>query len=35
VVLIDRQGMIRLIDVGGDKGAPNVEPEIKKLLTEK
>jgi thiol-disulfide isomerase/thioredoxin len=36
VVLIDRQGVIRLIRVGQDKGgAEIVESEIKKLLAEK
>ena len=35
MVLIDRKGIIRLIDVGGEKGTANVESEIKKLLAEK
>jgi hypothetical protein len=35
IVLIDRQGMVRLIDVGGEKGSANVEIELKKLLAEK
>jgi AhpC/TSA family len=35
VALIDRKGMVRLIDVGGEKGAATVEAELKKLLAEK
>ena len=35
VMLIDRKGMVRLIDIGGEKGMANVEPELKKLLAEK
>lgn len=32
VVLIDRQGMVRYVDVNGDKGSGQVEAQIKKLL---
>jgi hypothetical protein len=35
VVVIDRKGLVRLIDVGGEKGAANVEGMIKKLIEEK
>jgi cytochrome oxidase Cu insertion factor (SCO1/SenC/PrrC family) len=35
VVLIDRKGIVRLIDVGGAKGSATVESELKKLLAEK
>lgn len=35
LVLIDRAGVARLIDVGGEKSSPNVESEIKKLLGAK
>lgn len=35
LVLIDRQGVIRMIDINGDKGAAGVETEMKKLLGEK
>ena len=35
VALVDRAGNVRLIDVGGEKGAAGVESELKKLLTEK
>ncbi len=34
-ILIDRQGIVRLIDLGGEKGSANVEAELKKLLAEK
>jgi peroxiredoxin len=32
LVLIDRQGIVRLVDVGSEKSRANVEAEIKKLL---
>ena len=35
LVLIDRKGMVRLIDVGGEKSSATVEAEIKKLIAEK
>jgi peroxiredoxin len=35
LVLIDRKGMVRLIDMGSEKSSANVEGEIKKLLAEK
>ena len=35
VALIDRKGMVRMIDVGGDKGAATVETMLKKLIAEK
>jgi hypothetical protein len=35
LVLIDRKGIIRLIDLGGEKSSAAVETEIKKLLAEK
>jgi hypothetical protein len=35
LVLIDRKGIVRLIDVGGEKSSATVETEIKKLLAEK
>jgi hypothetical protein len=35
VVVIDRKGIVRLIDIGGEKGAANVEAMIKKLIAEK
>jgi hypothetical protein len=35
VVVIDRKGMVRLIDVGGEKGTTTVEIMIKKLIAEK
>jgi hypothetical protein len=35
LVLIDRKGMVRMIDVNGEKNVVNVENEIKKLLAEK
>lgn len=35
LVLIDRKGMVRLIDVGGQKGAAAVGAELKKLIAEK
>jgi hypothetical protein len=35
LVLIDRKGMIRMIDLGSEKSSPLVESEIKKLLAEK
>jgi AhpC/TSA family len=35
LVLIDRKGVVRLIDLGGEKSSPVVESEIKKLLAEK
>lgn len=34
-VLIDRKGIVRAIDVGGEKTNANVENEIKKLVAEK
>ncbi len=35
LVLIDREGVIRLIDINGEKGAAGVETELKKLLEAK
>jgi peroxiredoxin len=35
LVLIDRQGMVRMIDLASDKTSAMVETEIKKLLAEK
>ncbi len=35
VVLIDRKGTVRLIEIGGEKSSPHVETELKKLLAEK
>jgi thiol-disulfide isomerase/thioredoxin len=35
LVLIDREGVVRLIEVGGQKSGTRVEDEIKKLLAEK
>lgn len=35
LVLIDRQGVVRMIDINGDKGSAGVETEMKKLLGEK
>ena len=35
LVLIDRKGMVRLIDVGGEKSSATVEADIKKLIAEK
>jgi hypothetical protein len=35
VVLIDRKGVVRLIDVGGEKTSAYVETELKKVLAEK
>lgn len=35
VVLIDRKGMVRMIDINGEKNLVNVESEIMKLLAEK
>ncbi len=35
LVLIDRQGVVRMIDINGDKGTAGVETEMKKLLGEK
>ncbi len=35
VVLIDRKGMVRVIDVGGEKTSAYVESELKKLLADK
>ena len=35
VVLIDRKGMVQMIDIGGLKGAVAVETMIKKLIEEK
>jgi AhpC/TSA family len=35
VVVIDRKGMVRLIDIGGEKGAGTVETMLKKLIAEK
>ncbi|MBI2804315.1 MAG: redoxin domain-containing protein [Planctomycetes bacterium] len=35
MVLIDRRGMVRMIEVGGEKASTGVEAEIKKLLAEK
>jgi hypothetical protein len=35
VVLIDRKGMVRLIDVAGEKTSAYVESELKKVLAEK
>ena len=35
VVLIDRKGMVRMIDIGGEKSSALVEMEIKKVLAEK
>ena len=35
LVLIDRKGMVRLIDISGGKNSGAVETEIKKLLAEK
>lgn len=35
MVLIDRKGSIRFIDINGEKGSANFEGEIKKLLGEK
>jgi peroxiredoxin len=35
VVLIDRKGIVRLIDVSGERNSTHVETEFKKLLAEK
>lgn len=35
VVVIDRKGVVRLIDTGGEKTSPYVEIELKKVLAEK
>jgi peroxiredoxin len=35
VVLIDRKGAVRMIDINGEKGSTQVEAELKKLLAEK
>ncbi|MSQ95801.1 MAG: redoxin domain-containing protein [Gemmataceae bacterium] len=35
VVLIDRKGVVRLIDVAGEKNSAQIESEIKKVLAEK
>jgi peroxiredoxin len=35
VVLIDRKGQVRMIDINGEKGIGQVELELKKLLAEK
>jgi len=35
VVLIDRKGVVRFIDINGEKNATAVEAEIKKLIAEK
>ena len=35
VVLIDRKGLVRMIDINGEKGIAQVEIELKKLLAEK
>jgi hypothetical protein len=35
LVVIDRQGMVRYIDIRGEKGIDGVQSEIKKLLAEK
>jgi peroxiredoxin len=35
MVLIDRKGMVRLIEVRAEKGVDNVHAELKKLLAEK
>ncbi len=32
-VIIDRKGVVRLIDINGEKGAANLEGELKKVLT--
>jgi hypothetical protein len=35
LVVIDRKGVVRMIDVGGEKTSPQVESEIKRLLGDK
>ena len=35
VVLIDRKGIVRLIDLGGEKTSLHVETELKKVLADK
>jgi peroxiredoxin len=34
VVLIDRKGVVRLVDVGGEKSSTHVEKELKKVIEE-
>ena len=34
VILIDAEGMVRHIDINGEKGTANVEMELKKLLSK-